>query len=324
MTNSNDVQSNSTIPIAQEVLQRLYREDGTPRVVGVIGQPVAHSLSPAIHNAAFEYYKLPHRYQKWEVASADLKSFFEEVQAQKYLGVNVTVPHKQAVLQYLDSQDEVVSATGAANTILVEQGTLVGYNTDPIGFLEALQNEADFKVQGKRTLVMGAGGAARSVVLALASEGAVEIAVANRTYAHAAELVKQLAPLFPNVHIYAAPLDPAAWPSNRNPRHLIVNTTSMGLLEPSKPFPISAEALSGRDPDRHTIFFDLTYGDTPFLRMVRPVAAHVLDGLSMLVYQGAQSFELWTGLVAPRQVMLEAARQALATQATTEIMDIQG
>ena len=152
------------------------------------------------------------------------------------------------------------------------------------------------------------------MVLALASEGAVEIVVANRTFERAATLVNEIGPLFPNVHIFATPLDPAAWPSNRNPRTLVVNTTSLGLLEPDKPFPISPEALSGRDPDRHTIFFDLTYGDTPFLKMARPIAAHVLDGLTMLVAQGAQSFELWTGLTAPRDLMLAAARNALTAR----------
>jgi len=292
----------------------LYNSDGSPREVGVIGHPIEHSLSPAIHNAAFAHYHLPHRYQKWDVAPSDLLRFLNEAWIGNYLGLNVTVPHKEAVLRYLDEWDDIVEAIGAANTLLVEADVLTGYNTDPAGFLEALQRDANYEPKGKRTLVLGAGGAARAVVLALASEGAVEIVVANRTFERAATLVNEIGPLFPNVHIFATPLDPAAWPSNRNPRTLVVNTTSLGLLEPDKPFPISPEALSGRDPDRHTIFFDLTYGDTPFLKMARPIAAHVLDGLTMLVAQGAQSFELWTGLTAPRDLMLAAARNALTAR----------
>lgn len=312
MSEINYSQPDPQAALQSEIQAHLFNADGQPRTVGVIGYPVEHSLSPALQNAAFAYYKLPHRYQKWAVAPEELKAFLEKVKREEFLGLNVTVPHKQAVLPALDETDEVVKLTGAANTLLADNGKLAGYNTDPAGFLEALKNEVNFDPRGKRTMVIGAGGAARGVVLALASQGASEIAVANRTYDKAVDLVAQFAPIFPNSHIYATPLDPASWPFNRNPRALVVNATSQGLLEPDKEFPVSAEALSGRDPDRHTIFFDLTYGDTPFLKMVRPLAAHVLDGLTMLVYQGAQGFEFWTGLAAPISVMLEAARTALA------------
>ena len=189
----------------------------------------------------------------------------------------------------------------------------LGHNTDVAGFLEAL-GELDFDPSRKRTMVIGAGGAARAVVAALAAAGAVEIAVVNRTWEHAAQLVGDLSQIFPNSHIYAGPLDPAAWPYNRNPRALVVNASSHGLLNPDEPFPLEADDMAGRDADRHTVFFDLTYGDTPFLRAVAPKAAHTLDGLSMLVYQGALAFEWWTGLPAPRPQMLAAAREALAAR----------
>lgn len=312
MTENNNLQPDTQTAQQPEIQARLFKADGQPRIVGVIGYPVEHSLSPALQNAAFDFYNLPHRYQKWAVAPNELRDFLDNIKREEFLGLNVTVPHKQAVLAALAETDEVVQLTGAANTLLADNGKLFGYNTDPAGFLEALKREVNFEPRGKRTMVLGAGGAARGVVLALASQGASEIAVANRTYDKAVDLVAQLAPVFPNSHIYATPLDPASWPFNRNPRALVVNATSQGLLEPDKEFPVSAAALSGRDPDRHTVFFDLTYGDTPFLKMVRPVAAHVLEGLSMLVYQGAQSFEFWTGLSAPVEQMLAAARAALA------------
>jgi shikimate dehydrogenase len=295
-------------------LQHLYQPDGSPRPIGVIGYPVEHSLSPALQNVAFDYYKLPHRYQKWAVAPSDLAAFITKVRSANFLGLNVTVPHKQAVLAQLDKTNAVVKATSAANTLLLEGNQLRGYNTDPAGFLEALQQEANFAAKGKHSLVLGAGGAARAVVAALANEGAVEIVVANRTLERAAQLVAELGPAFPQVKLYATPFDPAAWSDNHNLYDLIVNTTSLGLLEPNQPFPIAAEAFTRRNHNHPTVFFDLTYGDTPFLRMARPIAAHVLDGLSMLVYQGAHSFELWTGLEAPRTLMLEAARQALAAR----------
>ena len=292
---------------------RLYRADGSPRPVGVIGFPVEHSLSPIFQDVAFAAHNLPHRYQKWAVAPADLTAFLAQARQDDYLGLNLTVPHKLAGWQAAAAHSEEAQFTGAVNTLLLDEEAdgWLGHNTDVAGFLEALR-DVDYDPNRKRTMVIGAGGAARAVVGALARAGAVEIAVVNRTWDHAAQLVADLSQVFPNSHIYAAPLDPAAWPYNRNPRTLVVNASSHGLLEPDQPFPIDADAMAGRDADRHTVFFDLTYGDTPFLRAVESKAAHIVDGLSMLVYQGALAFEWWTGLPAPRAEMLKAARAALA------------
>lgn len=299
--------------MTQEQNARLYKEDGTPRSVGVIGYPIAHTLSPAFQNVAFEHYKLPHRYEKWEVAPADLGAFIQRVRDEGFLGLNITLPHKQEAVSHVDIVSEEAAGANSVNTLFFQEGQLAGHTTDVAGFLEALQAE-DYNPRAQRTLVIGAGGAARAVVYALASAGANEIAVANRTYENALEVEDALKPLFPQCNLYATHLDPAAWPFNRNPRTLIVNATSQALMAPGETFPVSAEALAGRNPERRTIFFDLTYGDTPFLRMAREAEARTLDGLSMLVYQGAHSFEFWTGLEAPRQQMLEAARAALLSK----------
>ncbi|HEX2915868.1 MAG TPA: shikimate dehydrogenase [Chloroflexia bacterium] len=299
---------------------RLYRADGTPRPVGVIGYPVKHSLSPVFQNVAFEANNLPHRYEKWEVAPAELPAFLEKARREDFLGLNVTLPHKRAVWEAVSARSQEAEATGAVNTLLLDEasGGWLGHNTDVGGFLESLQ-ALDFNPLKKRALVVGAGGAARGVVYALASAGAVEIAVANRSWENAIELVSQLGAIFPQTHMYATPLDPAAWPFNRNPRSLVVNATSQGILEPDKPFPIDPDAMAGRDADRHTVFYDLTYGDTPFLRTARDKAAYLVDGLGMLVYQGAEAFEWWTGLNAPRSAMLEAARAALAAREAQQV-----
>ncbi len=304
MTNSEDHS-------AQAV--RLYRADGSPRPVGLLGFPIKHTISPDFQNAAFAAHHLPHRYEKWEVAPQDLTTFLEKARREDFLGLNLTLPHKRAAWELAVARSEEADATGAVNTLLLdeEQGGWLGHNTDVGGFLEAL-GTVGYDPAKQRTMVIGAGGAARAVVYALASSQAAEIAVVNRTWEHAAELVSQLGPYFPQSHMYSAPLDPAAWPYNRNPRTLIVNASSQGVLEPDQPFPVEADALAGRDADRRTIFFDLTYGDTPFLRAVRDEAAHAIDGLAMLVSQGALSFEWWTGLPAPHAEMLAAAQSALA------------
>jgi shikimate dehydrogenase len=262
---------------------------------------------------AFEEHGLPHRYEKWEVAPTDLAAFLAEMKQNDFLGINATIPHKEAVLELLDTGTAEAGEIGAVNTLFLhedgENVLLAGHNTDAQGFLESLKRIANYHPKGQRTMVLGAGGSARAVVYALAKEGAFEIAVANRNFDRAAELVGSLKENFPNCHMYAAPLDPAAFPFNRNPRTLIVNTTSFGLAEEDKdkPFPLSAEVMSGRNPERRTIFFDLIYnGDTPFLREALKAEAVAINGKAMLVYQGALSFELWTGLPAPVDKMLEA------------------
>ncbi|NWJ95295.1 MAG: shikimate dehydrogenase [Chloroflexi bacterium] len=297
----------------QEQNSRLYQADGKPRSVGVIGYPIAHSLSPSFQNVAFEYHKLPHRYEKWEVAPADLPNFLEQVRNEGFLGLNLTLPHKQAALSYLDILSDEAAGTGAANTLFFHEGQLAGHNTDIAGFMEALKAE-NYDPLRQRTMVIGAGGAARAVVYALASAGANEIAIVNRTFEKAADLGEEMALRFPTCNIYGAHLDPAAWPFNRNPRTLVVNATSQAITAPDEVFPIKAVALSGRNREQRTIFFDLFYGKTPFLAMAEAAEAQTLDGLTMLVYQGAHSFELWTGLPAPRELMLEAARTALSAK----------
>jgi shikimate dehydrogenase len=299
--------------MTQELNSRLYLPDGSPRPVGVIGYPVAHSLSPVFQNVAFEQHNLPHRYEKWEVSPAELPAFVQRVRDEGFLGLNVTLPHKQAVAGLVDILSDEAGMANSVNTLFYHEGQLAGHTTDVAGFLEALKMEG-YDPNRQRTMVLGAGGAAWAIVYALASAGAIEIAVANRTFERAAEIADALAPHFPNCNLYPTDLDPAAWPFNRNPRTLIVNATSQALTAPDEPFPVTAEALAGRNPERRTIFYDLTYGDTPFLKMARTAEAQAVDGLNMLVLQGARSFELWTGLAAPREKMLEAARSALASK----------
>lgn len=291
---------------------RLYRADGTPRPIGVIGYPIAHSLSPVFQNVAFEQHNLPHRYQKWEVKPEDFSAFLEKARQEDFLGLNVTLPLKRAAWEQAFARSQEAEAVGAANTLLLDEanGGWLAHNTDVGGFLDALRGE-DYNPLHQSTLIIGSGGASRAVVFGLAGAGASQITVVNRTVENATALVNEIASYFPQCKMQSAPLDPAAWSFNLDLYTLVVNATSQGILDPRNEFPIPGELLAGGATQPNKLFFDLTYGATPFLRAVKKYSGRATDGLSMLVYQGALAFEWWTGLVAPREKMLAATQVAL-------------
>jgi shikimate dehydrogenase len=292
------------------VIPRLYRPDGSPRPVGVLGFPVKHSLSPSFQNAAFTRHDLPHRYEKWEISPQELPAFLEKARREDFLGLNLTVPHKLAGWAIAARRSPAAEATGAVNTLLLDedQGGWLGHNTDVGGFLETLP-AAGYSPLGQAAVIIGAGGAARAVVYALGTGGAARVTIANRTPARAQALVNDLQPLLPACRLETSQLDPAGWPSDRS---LVVNATSQGVLEPDRPFPITPQAMNGSNQAAPVLFYDLTYGQTPFIQAVRVGGYPLLDGLLMLIYQGALAFETWTGLVAPRPEMLLAAQATLA------------
>ncbi len=288
---------------------RLYRADGSPRPVGVLGFPVKHSLSPSFQNAAFAWHQLPHRYEKWEISPSEFAAFLEKARREDFLGLNLTVPHKLSGWEISTRRTPAAEAAGAVNTLLLDEeaGGWLGHNTDVGGFLETLP-AAGYSPAGKSAVIIGAGGAARAVVYALASGGAATLNIANRTPERARAIVNDLQPLLPGAVLRVSGLDPAQWPVDRS---LIVNATSQGVLEPDRPFPIPARDMRGPNSDP-VLFYDLTYGHTPFIRGVRAEDYSALDGLLMLIYQGALAFETWTGLAAPREEMLAAARAVVA------------
>ncbi len=293
-----------------EVTPRLYRSDGSPRPVGVLGFPVKHSLSPSFQNAAFAHHNLPHRYEKWEISPEELPAFLEKARREDFLGLNLTLPHKLSGWQTAVRRSPAAEATGAVNTLLLDEarGGWLGHNTDVGGFLETLP-AANYSALGQSALIIGAGGAARAVVYALGSGGAASVTIANRTPARAQAILNDLQPLLPGCHLQISGLDPADWPQDRS---LVVNATSQGVLEPDRPFPITPQAMNGSQTSFPVLFYDLTYGQTPFIQAVRDSQYPLLDGLLMLIYQGALAFETWTGLPAPRPEMLEAAQSTLA------------
>jgi shikimate dehydrogenase len=250
-------------------------------LAGVLGYPVAHSRSPAMHNAAFEALGLDWRYVKLPVPPELFERTVRALPGSGYRGANVTIPHKLAALRVADSASAAASAIGAANTLTFGDGGIEADNTDAGGFLAALGESP----AGRRALVLGAGGAARAVVWALVDAGASEVSVWNRT----AERAQELADAF-GARAVARP----------EPADIAVNATSVGLHDGTLPL----ERL-----EHPAVAVELVYGsETPFATWARAGGSRVVDGLEVLVRQGALSFRRWTGADPPLDVMREAAR----------------
>jgi len=275
---------------------------------GIIGYPLGHSVSPAFQQAAFDFHGMDVRYVAWETPPADIAQRVKMLRSTDILGSCVTVPHKEAVIPYLDRVSEGARRIGAVNTIVNRDGTLEGYNTDVTGFLRALREDGDFDPAGKRVLLLGAGGAARAAGRALVDAGVASMTIANRAIeldmAH-----RLVAALGSGTALEAIPLEREAL-IIRNGWDLIVNCTTLGMWhgpgEDESPLP------DDLIPPR-ALVYDVVYNPekTPLLRAAARTGARTLGGLHMLVYQGAEAFQLWTGRDAPLEVMFEAARQAL-------------
>ncbi len=281
--------------------------DGHTRLVGVMGWPVEHTVSPAMHNVAFDAAGLNWRYVPLAVRPDRLGEAVHGLGALGFVGCNVTVPHKRAVMDHLDEITDQARAIGAVNTIVIRrEGRMVGHNTDVIGFLRALA-ERGFWVEGKRAVVLGAGGGARAVAYALASSGAA-VTILNRTLSRAESLVADLASLFPSLPLRSLPLDSLNLSQEVSSADLLVNATSLGMWPEVQGSPWPQELSM---PLSLTVF-DLVYNppETKLVRQARAAGAQAIGGLGMLVHQGATAWELWAGQTAPLHVMAAAAKAA--------------
>lgn len=274
--------------------------------VGLIGDPVAHSISPVFQQAAFDALAIAARYEAWRTPAAALAGRVAGLRAPDTLGANVTVPHKQAVLPLLDRLDPAAERAGAVNTIVNEGGRLVGYNTDITGFLEALRVDGGSDPRGARAVVLGAGGAARAVVIALLDAGAARVRVLNRSPARAAALVAELA----DGRGEAAALEPDNAARLLAGADLVVNCTTVGMRHTAQEheLPVPAAAIPVG-----ALVVDIVANPpvTALLAAAAERGCRTLGGLPMLVRQGAEAFTLWTGRPAPVSVMMDAAHRAM-------------
>jgi shikimate dehydrogenase len=274
------------------------------RLFGVLGDPVDHSLSPAMQNAAFAAAGLPHVYLRFRVPAVRLAGAVREAKALRMGGLNLTVPLKEAVLPLLDGLTAEAERIGAVNTVVFgPDGRTRGDNTDGEGFLRALRRCVT--VRGARTVVIGAGGSARAVGVALVRAGAATVTIANRTAIRAERLAERLIRLGGGTTVETVPLAALARGGGLDDVSLVVNATPTGLG------PTSIAIRHAATP-RECLFVDLVYArrPTPFLAAAARAGRRTLDGAHMLLHQGALAFEAWTGRRAPRAAMARALRAA--------------
>jgi shikimate dehydrogenase len=275
-------------------------------LVGCFGQPVAENPTGPMQEAAFQALGLNWRYLTVEVAPGNLRDAIMGVRAFGMQGINLTIPHKVAVMEHLDRIAPDAAIIGAVNTVRREGDLLIGENTDGKGFMRGLRQDAGVDPRGKRFVVLGAGGAARAIVTELALAGAADVLVVNRSETRGRQMVDDLTAKT------GAPIRLQPWPSMYavpNEADVLVNATSIGMYPDVDSTP--AVDLSGVRPGTLVCDAVINPPDTRLIRSARERELPVLDGFSMLVYQGVIGFELWTGQKPPEEVMKAALRQAL-------------
>jgi len=270
--------------------------NGTTTLFGIIGDPVAHTASPAMHNAAFTKLGLNYVYVPLHVPSAKLEAAVLSLRVLNFRGINVTVPHKEDVIPFLDELDPLARAIGAVNTVITIDKRLVGYNTDAPGFLYALKQELGFIVTGKKVAIIGAGGTARALAVALAHGGAAKLGIVNRTMANAQHVaacvgrrcaVQSFALNTPDMRTFLSQSD------------LVINTTSVGMVAGETPLDDYGWVREGQ----YVCDVIYTPEKTEFLSQADVRGAKILNGVGMLAAQGMLAFELFTGQPIPYSFM---------------------
>lgn len=276
----------------------------TKRVV-LIGHPVAHSLSGAMQQAAFDALEIDACYELWDRSPLQLGDAIAELRSEEFLGANVTIPHKERVVPLVDRQTEEAHATGAVNTITREGKRLVGHNTDVAGFKVALDKLVGRQKMPRHAVVLGAGGGARAVVFGLITAGFQRVIVFNRHLHRAEGLVRHFGRSAAHMELRAMPWHESIIEAELAKARVLVNATSIGLAVDESPIP--AETIPS-----DLLVLDLIYKQTRLLRDAEAAGCTVQDGEMMLLHQGAAAFTLWTGQPAPLEVMQAALAEARA------------
>jgi shikimate dehydrogenase len=280
---------------------------GKTRVCGVIGDPIEHTLSPTIHNAAFNHLKLDFVFLAFHVKAADLENAIRGMRGLGIHGLNVTMPHKSAVIGYLDEVDPTVQFLGSANTVLNKDSKLSGFNTDGVGALKALR-ENGAELSEKKLLLLGAGGAAKAIAFSLAQEVG-ELAILNRAAEKAKELAEALGRMF-NKKVVGGALSSDAIAKSLQNSDVLINATSVGMHPEANQSIVPPQWLRS-----DLTVMDIVYNpvETKLAKDAKAAGAKVISGVEMLIYQGAASFEIWTSRSAPIEVMRRAALSKLSS-----------
>jgi len=285
--------------------------DGLTRQVAIFGDPIDHTLSPAIHNAVFDSLGLNLLYSAFHVRPEGLKAAVASIKALGFVGANITIPHKEKVMRFLDDIDPHAIDIGAVNTIVNKDGMLKGYNTDGAGYILSLREDTGFAPKGKKVLILGAGGASRAIVHAVLDAKPGSLVISNRSPKRAKDLAAEFRKKFAGTVIRTVPFDQADLGEEARDSDLLINTTSLGMAGQSRlDFPV-------RNLPGYAVVSDIVYKPlaTELLKKARRKGLKTHDGLSMLVRQGSIGFELWTGKKAPVDLMRRAALKALGVKA---------
>jgi shikimate dehydrogenase len=282
--------------------------NATTRLCAVLGRPIAHSASPAMHNAAFKALRLNWRYLAFEVDPANLRAAIEGARAMNFAGLNLTVPHKLLAVEMVDDLDDSAKMFGAINTIhfktVAGKVRAIGYNTDAEAIAVSLREELKLKLRGAKVLLLGAGGAGRTAALKLASEKVAELFLFNRTASKAEELAREIWRRFPAVKVFTG------YPETKV--DLVLNATSLGL-KPGDSSPLDKD----RFPLSQTrAVYDMIYrpAETRLLAAAKKAGCQTANGLGMLLHQGAKAFKIWTGKSAPITIMQSALKKNIYGQ----------
>jgi len=308
------------------------------RYIGLIGYPAGHSVSPQMQQAALDHYGIDAKYELWETKPEDLSAFTKGLRRPEYLGANITVPFKEDMMNLVDELEPLAYELGAVNTIVNREGRLTGYNTDAGGFLKALNREGKFDPEGKDAVIIGAGGVARAATFALSKAGIRSLTVTDIAIERAQKLKNDIERslartqgkpprscydakdvtwidsltyrVWPIPNIIVLPCGSREMDEAVSSCQLIVNCTPIGMKHSAaeNESPVDATLIP-----QEAMIYDVVYNplETKLLADAKRAGAGTLNGLSMLVYQGAIAFELWTGKEAPVNIMFEAAKEAL-------------
>ena len=287
---------------------RKWEEIDPPIRLGVLGDPVAHSLSPQMQNAALKSCKIDMQYARFQISPDELQSALDLIRQLNFVGVNLTTPHKIAASKLMDEVDDNATRIGAINTVGVDNAKLRGYNTDGKGFARAIRQEFAVDLRDLQVMILGGGGVARAIALQCARENCERLVIANRTFVTGQKLAEELREYFagprvlgPVPRLQAIPWEEAAIRFQIAHLDLIVNAMLLGLNR-SDPSPIPARLLAP-----HLMVYDTVYreGRTPFVAAAIEAGARSANGFSMLLHQGALAFEIWFEREAPIEAMRE-------------------
>lgn len=272
------------------------RIKGSTSLAGLLGYPIKHSKSPQIHNTAFEALNLDHVYLAFEVEEGHLEEALGAMKALDAIGFNVTMPHKNKVVELLDEVSEEVKIIGSVNTVKNEKGRLIGYNTDGKGFIKALQ-EAGADIRNQKIVIAGAGGAARAIAIQLAFDGAGEIVMFNRTLSTAEKIVNSINSNIASCRARAFQMDEAGMKEELKEAALLINCTSLGMKNA-----IDQSIVTDTETLHRGLFVsDIIYDPprTKLLSIAEEAGCRTMNGLGMLIWQGAIAFKIWTGQEMP-------------------------